>query len=152
MHQHFGIELKAVDAYEVQSIEQLLDLCGDTGTAAIIARTSLEQVVSAHMANQKEQELKNLLDELAFEAQTMGLDPAAYATEFAEGELGAAKDYAEQVRQLASGETLNPNEKSRRILNTQMLKIINDWRIFVERIRYMANQLVIERTECRVSN
>ena len=81
-----------------------------------------------------------------------GLDPVAYATEFAEGELGAAKDYAEKVRQLAGGESLNPNEKSRRILNTQMLKIINDWRIFLERIRYMANQSVFEQTECRVLN
>ena len=38
MHQHLGIELRAMDAYDTQVIEQLLETCGCAGTAAIIAR------------------------------------------------------------------------------------------------------------------
>jgi len=44
MHQHPDIELKAMDTYDVQMVELLLERCGCVGTAAIIARTSLEQV------------------------------------------------------------------------------------------------------------
>ena len=57
MHQYLGIELNAMGAYGVQDIEQLLETCGCVRTAAIIARTSLEQVVADFMTHQNEQEL-----------------------------------------------------------------------------------------------
>jgi hypothetical protein len=146
MHQHSGIELKAMDAYDVQVIEQLLEKCSCVGTAAIIARTSLEQVVATFMANQNEQELKYFLDELVEEARTKDLDPIAYVVQFAEGELGAAKGYARRLKEFVGREVLNSNEESRKILNCQVSEVIGDWQVFVKRARLMVNQLVFEPT------
>ena len=146
MHKRLGTELKAVDAYDVQVIEQLLETCGCVETAAIIARTSLEQFVAEFMANQSEQELKYFLDELAGEARTKGLDPITYVAQFVEGELGAVEGYANRVKNLVGREALNSNDESRRILNCQLSEVIGGWKVFVKRTRFMANQLVLEQT------
>ena len=145
MHQHLGIELNAMDAYDVQDIEQLLETCGCVGTAAIIDRTSLEQVVAEFMANQNEHELRSFLDELAVEARTKGLDPSAYVAQFAEEELGAAEGYANRITNLVGREALNSIEKSRRILNCQMSEVIGNWKVFMKRARYVASELVFEQ-------
>jgi hypothetical protein len=145
MHQHLGIELKAMDAYDVQMIKLLLEKCSCVRTAAIIARMSLEQVVADFMANQNEQELEDFLNELTVEARAKGLDPVAYVAHYAEGELGAAKGYARRLRYLASREAFKPSEESRKILNCQLSEVIEDWRVFVKRARYMASQLVFEQ-------
>jgi len=145
MHQHLGIEQKAVDAYDVQLIEQLLEVSGCVGTAAVIVRTSLDQVVAEFMANQNEQELNSLLDELAVEAQTKGVDPIAYVAQFAEGELGAVKGYAKRLRYLAGCGALKPSEESRRILNWQLSELIGDWKVFVIRVRNVTSQLILRQ-------
>lgn len=146
MHQRLGIKLKAMEAYGVQEMEQLLETCGCVETAVIIARTSLEQVVAESMANQDEQELKNFLEELAVEARTKGLDPISYVAQFAEGELGAAEGYAKRMKNLVGREALNSNKESRRILNRQVSEVIGDWKVFMKRACFMANQLVLEQT------
>ena len=144
MHRLLDIELKAIDAYDVDFIEQLLITSGCVGTAAIIARTSLEQVVAEFMANQNEQELKCFLDELVVEARTKGLDPGTYVAQFAEGELEAVEGYVSRIKNLVGREALNSNEKSRRILSLQVSEVIENWKVFVKRARYMASELVFE--------
>jgi hypothetical protein len=144
MHKRLGIELKAMEAYDVQVIEQLLEICGCVGTAAIIARTSLEQVAAEFMANQNEQELKDLLDELAVEAQTKGLDPITYVAQFAAGEIGAVEGYAKRIKNLVGRDALDSNEQSRRILNWQLSEVIGDWEVFMKRACFMAGKLVLE--------
>ena len=52
MHKLLDIQLKAIDPYDVHFIERLLETRGCVGTAAIIARNSLEQVVAKFMAIQ----------------------------------------------------------------------------------------------------
>jgi hypothetical protein len=146
MHRSLGIDLKAMDAYDVQVIEQLLETSDCVGTAAIIARTSLEQVVAEFMANQNEQELKYFLEELAAEARDIGLDPIAHVNQFAERELGAAKGYAKRSKNLVGREALNSNQESRGILNLQLSEMIGDWKVFVKRARFMASQLEFEPT------
>ena len=144
MHQRLGIELKAMDAYDAQVIEQLLETSDCVGTAAIIARTSLEQVVAEFMANQNEHELKSFLEELAVDARAEGLDPIAYVLQFAEEELRAAKGYAKRLKNLVGCKALNSNEESQRILNCQLSEVIGDWKVFVNRTHHMVRQLVLE--------
>ena len=146
MHQRLGIDLKAMDAYDEPVIEQLLETSDCVGTAAIIARTSLEQVVAEFMASQNQQELKYLLEELAVEARNKGLNPIAYVTDFAEEELRAAKGYAKRLKNLVGREALNSNEESRSILTIQVSEIIGHWKVFVKRARFMASQLEFEPT------
>lgn len=144
MHQHLGIKLKAMAAYDVQLIKLLLEKCGCVETAAIIARTSLEQVVARSMANQNEQELKIFMDELAEEARNEGLDPIVHVARYAEQELKAAKNYAKQVKSLVGRKALNSNQESRKILNRQVSEVIGDWKVFVARSRSKAGQLGFE--------
>ena len=139
MHKLLDIELKAIDAYDVDFIEQLLITSGCVGTAAIIARTSLEQVVAEFMANQNEQELRCLLDELAVEARTKGLDPRTYVARFAEGELGTVEGYVSRIKNLVGREALNSNEKPRKILSLEVSEVIGNWNVFVKRARCMAS-------------
>ncbi len=145
MHQRLGIDLKAMDAYDVQVIEQLLETCGCVRTAAIIARTSLEQVVAEFMANQSKQELKSFIDELAVEARTKGLDPITYVAQFAEGEIGSVEGYAKRIKNLVGRDALNSNEQSRRILKWQLSEVIGDWEVFMKRACFMAGKLVLEQ-------
>jgi hypothetical protein len=146
MHKRLGIKLKAMEAYDAQVIEQLLEICGCVETAAIIARTSLEQTTAEFMANQNEQELKNFLDELAMEARTKGLDPITYVAQFAEGEIGAVKGYAKRMKNLVGRDALNSNEQSQRILNLQLSEVLGDWKVFMKRALFMSNQYVLEQT------
>ena len=145
MHEHLGIDQKAENTYCALMLEQLLERCDCVGTTAIIARTSLEQVVADFMANQDERELEDFLNELAAEARTRGLDPIAYVAHYAEGELGAVKGYATRMRSLVCQGELKPNEESRRILNSQLSEVIGDWKTFVSRARSMTGQLIMEQ-------
>lgn len=144
MHKNMGLNVRASDAYDAQTIEQLLELSGDALTAAVLARMSLEASIASSMADQGDNEWKRFLEELADEARTKNLDPVAYLNEYVEGELGAVKQYAASMINLVGPRALNANDKTRKFMNIQVSEMTRNWKTCLVRTRQSAGLFALK--------